>query len=134
MDKELMEQLLEINEELKRITYKLNTQEILIREYLVRDKLISKSTNEYIKDLSRTKELGEYFKEVYREINDDIKFDTWIKPTIPGTIIKDNTIIIGCPNAFNYHIILHNYTEALKKNNKYKICIKSLDNDEEKIL
>lgn len=134
MDKELMEQLLEINEELKRITYKLNTQEILIREYLVRDKLISKSTNEYIKDLSTTKELEEYFKEVYKEVNDDTKFGTWIKPTIQGTIIKDNTIIIGCPNAFNYHIILQNYTEVLKKNNKYKICLKSLNTNEEKII
>ena len=129
-----MEQLLEINEELKRITYKLNTQEILIREYLVRDKLISKSTNEYIKDLSTTKELEEYFKEVYKEVNDDTKFGTWIKPTIQGTIIKDNTIIIGCPNAFNYYIILQNYTEVLKKKSNYKICLKSLNTNEEKII
>lgn len=136
MDKELREQLFEINEELKMINYKLNTQEILIREYVVRDKLMSKNKtiDEYIRDLSTTKELEEYFKEVYKEINDDAKFNTWIKPTISGSMIKDNTIIIACPNAFNYYIILQNYTEILNKKSNYKICLKSLNTDEEKMI
>lgn len=75
----------------------------------------------------------EYFKDIKREINNNIEFNNWIRPIISTSRIEDNTIIIECLTTFNYHVLILYYTEVLKRNN-YKIHIKSLKTLEERVI
>lgn len=135
MDKEVIDCLLEIKEELIKINEKLDRQEKLIKKYTEDDVYVEnrESDVEEIEELNSSKELVEYFKDINREIDNAKDFKNWIRPIISTTKIEDNTIVIECLNRINYYYLVLYYTEILKRNN-YKIHIKSLKTLEERVL
>ena len=135
MDKEVIDYLLEIKEELIKINEKLDRQEKLIKKY-IEDHVYIENREcdiEEIEGVNSSKELIEYFKDINREIDNTKDFNNWIKPIIATTRIEANTIVIECLNRINYCYFLLCYTEILKRNN-YKIHIKSLKTLEERVL
>ncbi|MCD2503191.1 hypothetical protein LQE93_15630 [Clostridium sp. NSJ-145] len=135
MNKEAIDCLLEIKEELIKINEKLDRQEKLIKKYIEDDVYIENREFdiEEIEGLNLSKELVDYFKDINREINNEKDLNNWIRPIISTTKIEDNTIIIECLNRINYYYLVVYYTEILKRNN-YKIHIKSLKTLEERVL
>lgn len=123
MNKEVIDCLLEIKEELIKINDKLDKQEKLIKKYIEGDVYIEnrESDIDEIEALNSSKELIEYFKD-NREIDNAKDFENWIRPIISTTRIEDNTIVIECLNRINYYYLVLYYTEILKRNN-YKIHI-----------
>lgn len=124
MNKEVIDCLLEIKEELIKINEKLDRQEKLIKKYIEGDVYIEnrESDIDEIEALNSSKELIEYFKDINREIDNAKDFENWIRPIISTTRIEDNTIVIECLNRINYYYLVLYYTEILKRNN-YKIHI-----------
>lgn len=124
MNKEVIDCLLEIKEELIKINDKLDKQEKLIKKYIEGDVYIEnrESDIDEIEALNSSKELIEYFKDINREIDNAKDFENWIRPIISTTRIEDNTIVIECLNRINYYYLVLYYTEILKRNN-YKIHI-----------
>lgn len=124
MNKEAIDCLLEIKEELIKINEKLDRQEKLIKKYIEGDVYIEnrESDIDEIEALNSSKELIEYFKDINREIDNAKDFENWIRPIISTTRIEDNTIVIECLNRINYYYLVLYYTEILKRNN-YKIHI-----------
>lgn len=135
MNKEAIDCLLEIKEELIKINEKLDRQEKLIKKYIEDDVYIENREFdiEEIEGLNLSKQLVDYFKDINREINNEKDLNNWIRPIISTTKIEDNTIIIECLNRINYYYLVVYYTEILKRNN-YKIHIKSLKTLEERVL
>ncbi|MDY3360763.1 MAG: hypothetical protein SOY04_10215 [Clostridium celatum] len=135
MNKEAIDCLLEIKEELIKINEKLDRQEKLIKKYIDGDIYIENMESDIreIEALTSSKELIKYFNDINREINNEKDLNNWIRPIISTTKIEDNTIIIECLNRINYYYLVVYYTEILKRNN-YKIHIKSLKTLEERVL
>lgn len=135
MNKEAIDCLLEIKEELIKINEKLNRQEKLIKEYLDGDIYIENMESDIreIEALTSSKELIKYFNDINREVDNAKDFKNWIRPIISTTKIEDNTIVIECLNRINYYYLVLYYTEILKRNN-YKVHIKLLKSLEERVL
>lgn len=133
MEKEVIDWLLEIKEEVIKINEKLDRQEKLMKKYIEGDVYIKNSESDEIEALNSSKELIEYFKDINREIDNVKDFRNWLRPIISTTKIEDNTIVIECLNRINYYYLLLYYSEILKRNN-YKIHIKSLKTLEERVL
>lgn len=133
MEKEVIDCLLEIKEEVIKINEKLDRQEKLMKKYIEGDVYIKNSESDEIEALNSSKELIEYFKDINREIDNVKDFRNWLRPIISTTKIEDNTIVIECLNRINYYYLLLYYSEILKRNN-YKIHIKSLKTLEERVL
>ena len=131
MEKEVIDCLLEIKEEVIKINEKLDRQEKLMKKYIEGDVYIKNSESDEIEALNSSKELIEYFKDINREIDNVKDFRNWLRPIISTTKIEDNTIVIECLNRINYYYLLLYYSEILKRNN-YKIHIKSLKTLEER--
>ncbi|CUP18525.1 hypothetical protein [Clostridium disporicum] len=122
MDKELVDIISDLKNELRVITERINSIERVVladKKNMTEDQCINKSVED-------TGDVGKFFDEVYKNINDHIKYKTWIETNVKTTIIKEDTIIIRCVNSFNYDILKKRYYDLLRKSTKYKVVIEEV--------
>lgn len=112
MDKEILEVLKNIDRKLGNIENKLN-------------RLEQGNLGPYFKNETDQLHENESVRQVldfFQEKMGSISFDTWIKPTVGNSYLRDNILIIPCENLFIKDILESKYLDSIKE-----VCIYDID-------